>query len=207
MGIDSLPKWKITTARYVVDDKWLKVRADTCLTPDGKTLDPWYVIEYPEWINCVAVDNEFNVALLRHYRHGADEYVEEIVAGTVEKDDTPMASIRRELVEEIGYQGGNVYQTGVSFANPSSQNNRVYSFLAAGGTFSKSTYKETGADFVIEKPKFTDFVQAVTRLDSSVTYQSLHLTAIFFALNYIRYSNDPGLLALRNELLAISTEP
>ena len=66
----SRPLWKTTASKYVVNDRWLKLRADTCLTPDGDVLDPWYVLEYPDWVNCVVVDAEDDIILLHHYRHG-----------------------------------------------------------------------------------------------------------------------------------------
>jgi 8-oxo-dGTP pyrophosphatase MutT (NUDIX family) len=133
MDEHSLPKWKTIKSDYVVKDRWLKLRADTCVTPDGHTISPWYVTECTDWVNYLAVDKEANAILLHHYRHGIDDYVTEIPAGTVETtDDSPEAAMARELAEEIGYKRGEIYRTASSFANPSSQTNRVFSFVARG---------------------------------------------------------------------------
>lgn len=44
--------------------------------------------------------------MVKHYRHGVDEFVLELVSGGIEEsDDSPTEGMRRELAEEIGYTG------------------------------------------------------------------------------------------------------
>jgi 8-oxo-dGTP pyrophosphatase MutT (NUDIX family) len=203
MHNDELPKWQTTASKYVVDDRWLKVRADTCLTPDGQTIEPWYVLEYPEWINCLVVDNEDNVIWLRHYRHGVNAYVPEIVGGIMDNtDSSPTETVAREIKEELGYEGGEIYQTGVAYANPSSQNNKLHTFLAVGGRCTADTLEELGANFVTEKQPFKAFVADITNPTNPTVYQSLQLSAIFFALNFIRQADidSAAITRLRNML-------
>lgn len=38
-------EWKTLESTYVVNDRWLKVRADTKQSPEGKSISPWYVID------------------------------------------------------------------------------------------------------------------------------------------------------------------
>jgi 8-oxo-dGTP pyrophosphatase MutT (NUDIX family) len=182
------PKWKTTASRYLVEDRWLKLRADACLTPGGEVLEPWYVLEYPDWVNCLVIDQAEEVVLLHHYRHGAGEYVPEIVGGNVDAGDSPLEAVRRELQEEIGYVPGELYPTGIAYPNPSNQTNKLHAFLAVGGACTEARHKEAGADFSIGKIPFRDFLGSVTDPASATCYQSLHLTSIFFALNFIRKS-------------------
>lgn len=188
------PKWKTTESKYLVNDRWIKLRADTCVTPDGNTITPWYVLEYSDWVNCLVIDRDDNVILLRHYRQGAGEYVQEIIAGMLDPHETdPVATIARELKEEIGYEGGQIYKTGVTYANAATHNNKAHSFLAVGGTCTADTLKEHGADFVVEKMPFQDFVALITDPASQhheVPYQALQIAAIFFAFNFIRQSGQ-----------------
>lgn len=187
MHRDELPTWQTTESKYLVNDRWLKLRADTCVTPEGKIIAPWYVLEYPEWVNCLVIDKDDTVVFLRHYRHGAQAYVQEIVSGMLDPEDvSPQATIARELKEEIGYEGGEIYKTGVAYANPSSQNNKVYTFLAVGGACSGDTTEELGANFLIEKVPFKEFVAHISNPQNGTLYQSLHLASIFFAFNFIR---------------------
>jgi ADP-ribose pyrophosphatase len=191
MSDSDLPKWKTNSSRYIVNDRWLKLRADSCTTPDGHILDPWYVIEYPGWVNCLVIDKNNNVILLEHYRHGIDEYVPEIIAGNMdESDNTPSETIKRELKEEIGYTGGRIFQTGVCYANPSSQNNLLYCYLAVGGECSDDVYNEIGADFKIEPIPFEEFIVLISANNKTPKYQSLHLASIYFSFNFIKNNSN-----------------
>jgi hypothetical protein len=35
--------WKVLRSRYVLSDRWIKVRADDCVTSDGTKVSPYYV--------------------------------------------------------------------------------------------------------------------------------------------------------------------
>jgi hypothetical protein len=43
-------------ARYpLLNDRWINLRADRCLTASGAEIAPYYVLIYPDWVNVVAV--------------------------------------------------------------------------------------------------------------------------------------------------------
>lgn len=129
-----MKKWQTTDSKILVEDRWIKLRADTCITPEGHTIAPFYVLEYSDWANCFVLDDNNDVIMVKHYRHGIDDFVLELVSGGIEKDDhSRIEGMRRELAEEIGYTGGEMYQTGISYPNPANQTNKVYSFIAIGG--------------------------------------------------------------------------
>lgn len=194
------PKWKTTASRYIVNDRWLKLRADTCVTPEGNVLDPYYVSEYSDWITCLAIDHRGDVVMLKHYRYAADEYLFEVIAGMMDKSDaSPEATAKRELAEEIGYQGGTIYRTGVSYANPAIQTNQVHSFLAIGGEC-KEQLLQTGENLHLQKMPFKEFLKRSETIGNEPISQSLHITAIFFALNFIKRSHAPELAELRQQL-------
>ena len=177
----------------------MKLRADTCVTPEGHTLDPFYVIEYKDWVNCLVIDTDNNAVMIRQYRHGVDEYVLEIIAGAAENHDASLEdSIRREVKEELGYVGGDVVQIGVSYANPSNQTNKIYSFLAFGGSCSEEQALEPGESLFVETMPFAEVVKLMSGSDSGELFQSINLANLFFAVNYIKASDDPRLQALRD---------
>lgn len=192
-------KWQTTASKYLVDDRWLKLRADSCVTPDGQTLDPFYIFEYADWVNCLVIDDDDNAVMIRQYRHGAKEYVLEIIGGGVSPGDTDAEmAIRRELQEEIGYSGGEVIQTGVSYANPANQTNKIYSFLAFDGSLGKEQALEPGENIHIEKMPLSDVLRLMTNASMGEIFQSNNLANLLFALNYIKTSDHPRLQALRN---------
>jgi 8-oxo-dGTP pyrophosphatase MutT (NUDIX family) len=200
---NDLPTWKTIDSKYLINDRWIKLRADTCVTPESKTITPWYVLEYPEWASCLAIDSDDQVLLLRHYRQGAGAYIQEIVSGAMEPHETePKKTMARELTEEIGYTGGEIFMTGVTYANPAIQNNRVHSFLAVGGACTAQTKDELGANFVLEKIPFKKFVALITDPNDKAVRQGLNLASIFFAFNFIRRPgvDSPTIKHLRSML-------
>lgn len=192
-------KWKTLASKYIVNDRWLKLRADTVLTPDGHTLDPFYIYEYPDWVNCFVVDDEMNAVFVRQYRHGAEKYVLEVPAGGIEPNgESAEQAMKRELLEELGYAGGNIFQTGVSYPNPANMTNKNYSFLAVGGSCREKQTLERGENLHIEKLPLADVVRHFT--SSGEIYQSYHLANIFFALQFIRHSDNAQVKALREHI-------
>lgn len=124
--------WKVLSSEYLFRRPWLTARRDVCQLPDGRINDEYYVLEYPTWINVVAVTRDGEMVLVRQYRHGLGRTCFEIVAGCVEEGEDPMDAAKRELLEETGYSGGEWHETLVFSCNASAMNNLSHSFLALG---------------------------------------------------------------------------
>jgi len=191
-----LPIWTINNSEYIVNDKYMKLRVDSCTTPQGGTVDRYYVIEYGDWINCLAIDTDGNAVMLKHYRHGVRKYLPEFIGGGIEPQDaSPEAAARRELEEEAGYTGGTLYNVGIGYPNPASHTNKVYSFLAIGGKIDREQNLEVGESIVVEKIPFQKLLEQMRRPGSM--YQSMYIATMFYAINFIRESSEPELQRLK----------
>lgn len=126
--------WTIESSEYLFRRPWLTVRRDTVRLPDGRVNPEFYVLEYPTWVNVIAVTDTGDMVLVRQYRHGLGQTRFELCAGVVEPGETPLDGARRELLEETGFGGGQWSQYMVLSANPSTTNNLTYTFLAEGVT-------------------------------------------------------------------------
>jgi 8-oxo-dGTP pyrophosphatase MutT (NUDIX family) len=123
-------RWKMRSSSYVYSDKWFRARADSCEFPDGRIIEPYYVVEVPDWTNVIVVTEEERVILVRQYRYPVDQVTLELPGGVIEKGEEPMAAAKREMQEETGYTSDNLELLMKLAPNPAINNNTAYFFLA-----------------------------------------------------------------------------
>lgn len=146
------------------------------------------------------IDDDNNIIMAKHYRHGVDEFVLELVSGGIEEsDDSPTEGMRRELAEEIGYTGGDIYRTGISYPNPSSQTNKLHSFIAIGGSCTINQQLDESENLEVYKLSFEDFLKHIN--DSNIINHSLSLATMFLALNFIKRSDLDSLKDVKKLLV------
>ncbi len=130
--MNQLPEgWKLLQSDYLHREPWLTVRRDQLLLPNGHTIPKYFVLEYPDWVNVIAITQEGKFLLIRQYRHAMGLTSYEICAGVRDQgDETHLEAAKRELMEETGYGGGNWQEWLVTAPNPATSNNWVHCFLA-----------------------------------------------------------------------------
>lgn len=127
-----MEKWKTLASEYLFRRPWLTARRDTVQLPNGVVHDEYYVLEYPTWVNVIAITADGRFVMVEQYRHGLQDIFIELPAGVADAGETPLEAAKRELLEETGFGGGEWTLNTVLSANPSSQNNLAYSFIARG---------------------------------------------------------------------------
>ena len=123
-------KWKTLSQKYLIEKPWLTARVDKVELPTGAIIDEYYVLEYPDWVNTIAITKDGMFVFVRQYRYAIGKTVNELCAGVIEKGEDPMAAAKRELMEETGFGGGNWQKWMTISANPSTHTNLTYCFLA-----------------------------------------------------------------------------
>jgi len=124
--------WRVLSTETIISDEWIRVRADTCVDAHGREIDPYYVIEYGDWISVLALDEAGQAILVEEYRHGAGVTALGTVGGGVEPGERPAEAAGRELLEETGFAATEMVELGSTWANVGNQPNRVHHFLAIG---------------------------------------------------------------------------
>lgn len=127
---DSPKKWKVLDSEYVIQRPWLVARRDKVQLPSGVIYPEYYVLEYPTWINVIALTRDGQFVMVEQYRHGLGGVYVELCAGCVEAGEDPLEGARRELAEETGYTGGQWDLISVISGNPSTSNNLTYCYVA-----------------------------------------------------------------------------
>ena len=125
-------KWKVLSTEYLIRRPWLTARRDVAQLPDGRINPEYYVLEYPDWVNIIALTEDGQVILERQYRHGLGNTCYELPCGVIEKGETPLHAAQRELLEETGYAGGEWKHLMDLSPNLATSNNMAHSFVATG---------------------------------------------------------------------------
>ncbi|MDR0545174.1 MAG: NUDIX hydrolase [Odoribacteraceae bacterium] len=125
--------WRVLESEYLSRRPWLTVRRERLQMPDGRVIPEYYVLEYPDWVNTIAITVDKQFIFVRQYRHALGEISLELCAGVRDPEDrSPLEAARRELLEETGYGNGQWQEYMIHSPNPGSQTNLVYSYLATG---------------------------------------------------------------------------
>jgi 8-oxo-dGTP pyrophosphatase MutT (NUDIX family) len=173
-------EWKLLASEYLYRDNWFTARRDRCERPDGKIIDPYYVLEYPNWVTALALTDDGKAILVRQYRHAYGQTILETPGGCIDATDaSPEAAVRRELLEETGYTFSAVQPLGIVSANPSTNTNIMHLFLATGG-------QKTNAQALDENEEIEVLLYTLPELKqllaSNQLVQSMHVSCIFYGL-------------------------
>ena len=95
--------WKIVKSDYIFKRPWLTVRQDCVELPNGHRNPEFYVQEFPDWVNVIALTEEGLFVFEKQYRHGLRMTGYELCAGVIEEGESPLEAAKRELQEETGY--------------------------------------------------------------------------------------------------------
>ena len=146
--------WQVEGSSYLIKSPWLTVRQDVVRLPNGGVIPDYYVFEYPNWVNVVAVTTDGLLILVRQYRHGVADVGYELCAGTVDPADGVsyeglLLAAQRELLEETGYGGGHWQPFMTTSANTGTHTNLNYTFLATGVEWQQSQTLDDTEDITV----------------------------------------------------------
>lgn len=141
--------WEVLESEYVYKKPWLTARREHVKLPTGAEIHDFYVLEYPEFCNVIAITKDDKYLMERQYRHAQHLTGIEIPAGCVEKGEDPMEAAKRELYEETGYAGGEWSKLMTVSPNPGSCTNSSHTFLAVGVERVSTQHLEESEDIKI----------------------------------------------------------
>lgn len=136
----------MVNSEYLIRRPWLTARRDTVELPDGRINDEFYILEYPTWVNVIAIDKDGRFVMVEQFRHGLGDVYTELCAGVAEEGEEPVDAAKRELLEETGYTGGTWRLLNKISQNPSTCTNYTYCFLAEGVEKTESQHLDATED-------------------------------------------------------------
>ena len=93
--------WQTLASRTVYENRWIRVREDDVIGPDGAGIYGVVEMRHPA-VFVVALDPEDRVCLVSLYRYATGRSSLEVPAGGSDGEDALIAA-QRELVEETGF--------------------------------------------------------------------------------------------------------
>ena len=174
----SVQKWETVSSEYLVKKPWATLRVDECELPDGRIAKEYYVLEYPNWVNVVAITADKKVIMVKQYRHSGGLISIEIPGGVIDGDENPVDAAKRELLEETGYLFQDFELVSTIYPNPATSNNVTYCYLAHGGVKVQEQDLDEHEDIDIE---FYSIEEVKQMLLKNEIPQALHVTGLFYA--------------------------
>lgn len=171
--------WQIISSEYINKHIYFTARRDRCLRNDGVIVDPYYVVELPTAATAFALTKENKVVMVRQYRHPITEVSLETPGGFVDEGEAFDVAMKRELMEETGYDFEQVEYLGKFAANPGILNNYTEMFFATGGK--KIAGQKLDKNEEIEIVELT-IEELIEQLMAQKIVQAVHVNCIFFAL-------------------------
>jgi len=179
-----MSKWKIKSSEYLLKHKYMTVRKDACETGDGYIVDPYFALEFDDWVQVLGFEGKSKVLITQQYRHGIQNVIYGLPTGFTEKSDSsPMESARRELLEETGYDSNNFVKTGELYPNPAIQNNKVHCYAA----FDIKKIKKPESDHSERIISRFIAVDDLLKMISEGTFShALHVAGVFMTLRHLK---------------------
>ena len=172
--------WKIVESEYLVENRWITLRADKCEMPNGCIIDPYYILEQKNWVNVVPVTPDGKIVLIRLYRHGIQETIWEIPGGVMDLEgESPLSAVKRELQEETGYVSDHFELLGSGAPDPARYTNKIHYYLAKDVVFAGDQEWDETEEFEVVLVPIAEVYEMLLRGEFANTVQQ---AALFYAM-------------------------
>jgi ADP-ribose pyrophosphatase len=124
---------------------WFELLAKTMREGEA----PYYSLRLPDYVSVVAFTEDGRTVIVRQYRPAVEHHTLELPSGLVDPGETPEETARRELLEETGYEAGEVELLGGMETDVGRLGNRIYTCVARGVRLVGGRAPEEGIEVVL----------------------------------------------------------
>jgi ADP-ribose pyrophosphatase len=113
-------------------------------SPAGEEIEREVVV-HPGAVAIIPMVDAEHVCLIRNFRIAVGKTLIEVPAGTLEPNEPPIETARRELIEETGYTAGRMEPVTKFYMSPGIQNELMHCFVATELTLGDA-HRESGEE-------------------------------------------------------------
>lgn len=158
--------WKVVSSKTVYKNPWMTVREDSVIRPDGKP-GIFGVATLLPGSSVLPITDDGYVYITEEYRYGVERDSIEAASGGMDKNETPLETAKRELLEETGLIADEWINCGMVDPLTSVIVAPQYLFIAKGLKQGEAKPEETEL-IKIHKIMFDDLYQMV--IDGKITH-------------------------------------
>lgn len=178
--------WKILSSKQTYKDPWMSLRTDHVQLDDGREIEGYHILEYPEWVSVIGLTDEGNIVLIKEYRHGPQAMTIGLPSGVAEPGEDIDDVAKREFQEETGYTAREWVKIGEACANWAVNTNSVHYYLAFGAQKTGEQQLDPNEDIEPFEWPWTKYLDQ----DGVDPQHCLHVAALYYAERYFKQNPD-----------------
>lgn len=177
--------WRVLSTSEIFKSKFFRFRSDELELPNKVVQPRYYVMEFADWVNVVALTTKNELILIKQYRHAVEEVCLEIPGGSTHPgaSENPEEAARRELTEETGYVPKEMKLLGYHEPNPALMSNKLWTYLATGCEKLKEQELDPFEDIEVLTCSPSDVFE---KIKSGEIKHSLVIAALHLAEDYLK---------------------
>jgi ADP-ribose pyrophosphatase len=96
-------KFRVEAEETIFQGRIIRLVARDLVLPNGRKTK-FHIVEHPGAVAILPIHANGDVVLLKQFRPTIGSEIYEIPAGTIEKGEAPLATAKREIIEETGFK-------------------------------------------------------------------------------------------------------
>ena len=120
---------KTLSVKDIFSGRILKLQVEEVELPNGRK-STREIVRHPGAVGVIPFVDDETVVMVKQYRKPVEEYLIEIPAGKLERDENPLECAKRELEEETGYRANLWEYLGFIYTSPGFSDEKIHIYRA-----------------------------------------------------------------------------